>query len=54
LIWSLACAGAFLCSLLHPTLYKADVLADLSPAPMAVVIVALATRGYPVAKRRYE
>ncbi len=51
---AVALAGAFLCSMLYPTLHKAGLVPDLSPAAMAVVIVALATVGYAIAKRRYE
>ena len=51
---SVACAGTFLLSLLYPTLHKAGLLPELTPTPIALVIVVLALASYLIAKRRYE
>lgn len=51
---SVACAGTFLFTLLYPTLRRAGLAPEMSPTPVALVIVALASVSYLVAKRRFE
>ena len=50
---SVAFAGTFLFAILYPTLRKAGFVPSMSPTELSVVMVALATASYLVAKRRY-